>query len=179
VIQRRPPPRDRAEEANATFKVDKTMTTQTKGKQTAGQLLVRSLVNQDVKFIFGIPGGKIMPTFDVLNDEGPKIIVCRHEQNAAFMAAAVGRLIGRPGVCLVTSGPGTSNLVTGAATATSEGDPMVAIGGVVGQPEALKQTHQTMDSVAIMKPVVKWKRGRAVTSAFLRMLTALNDKLCP
>jgi acetolactate synthase I/II/III large subunit len=112
------------------------MTTQTKGKQTAGQLLVRSLVNQDVKLIFGVPGGKIMPTFDLLNEEGPKIIVCRHEQNAAFMAAAGGRLTGRPGLCLVTSGPGISNLVTGAATATSEGDPMVAIGGVVGQPEA-------------------------------------------
>ena len=150
------------------------MTTQTKRKQTAGQLLVRSLVNQDVKFIFGIPGGKIMPTFDVLNDEGPKIIVCRHEQNAAFMAAAVGRLTGRPGVCLVTSGPGTSNLVTGAATATSEGDPMVAIGGVVGQPEALKQTHQTMDSVSIMKPVTKYSvtiqspeaAGEVVANAF-------------
>jgi acetolactate synthase I/II/III large subunit len=91
------------------------MTTQTKGRQTAGELLVRSLVNQDVKFIFGIPGGKIMPTFDVLNDEGPKLIVCRHEQNAAFMAAEVGRLTGRPGVCLVTSGPGTSNLVVASA----------------------------------------------------------------
>jgi acetolactate synthase I/II/III large subunit len=150
------------------------MTTKTKEKQTAGQLLVRSLVNQEVKFIFGIPGGKIMPTFDVLNDEGPKIIVCRHEQNAAFMAGAVGRLTGRPGVCLVTSGPGTSNLVTGAATATSEGDPMVAIGGVVGQPEALKQVHQTMDSVAIMKPVTKYSvtiqspeaAGEAVANAF-------------
>jgi acetolactate synthase-1/2/3 large subunit len=147
---------------------------QTKKKQTAGQLLVRSLVNQDVKFIFGIPGGKIMPTFDVLNDEGPKIIVCRHEQNAAFMAAAVGRLTGRPGVCLVTSGPGTSNLVTGAATATSEGDPMVAIGGVVAQPEALKQTHQTMDSVSIMKPVTKYSvtiqspeaAGESIANAF-------------
>jgi Thiamine pyrophosphate enzyme, N-terminal TPP binding domain/Ketopantoate reductase PanE/ApbA len=85
------------------------MTTQTKGKQTSGQLVVRSLLNQDVKFIFGIPGGKIMPTFDVLYDEGPKFIVCRHEQNAAFMAAALGRLTGRLGVCLVTSGPGTSN----------------------------------------------------------------------
>jgi acetolactate synthase I/II/III large subunit len=146
----------------------------TKEKQTAGQLLVRSLVNQDVKFIFGIPGGKIMPTFDVLNDEGPRIIVCRHEQNAAFMAAAVGRLTGRPGVCLVTSGPGTSNLVTGAATATSEGDPMVAIGGVAGQAEALKQTHQTMDSVAIMRPVTKYSvtvqspeaAGEAVANAF-------------
>jgi glyoxylate carboligase len=58
-----------------------------------------------------------LPAFDVLHDEGPDLIVCRHEQNAAFMAAAVGRLTGRPGVCLVTSGPGTGDLVTGAATA--------------------------------------------------------------
>jgi acetolactate synthase I/II/III large subunit len=55
-------------------------------QQTAGRLLIRSLVQQGVKHIFGIPGGKIMPTLDVLRDEGPQLIVCRHEQNAAFMA---------------------------------------------------------------------------------------------
>ena len=145
-----------------------------KNGQTAAQLLVRSLVQQDVKYIFGIPGGKIMPTFDVLHDEGPRLVVCRHEQNAAFMAAATGRLTGRPGVCLVTSGPGTGNLVTGAATATAEGDPMVAIGGVVPLPDTLKQTHQSMDSVAIMKPVTKFSvainapeaAGEAVVNAF-------------
>lgn len=82
-------------------------------QQTAGRLLIRGLVQQNVKYIFGIPGGKIVPTFDVLRDEGPRLIVCRCEQNAAFMAAAVGRLTGRPGVCLITSGPGTGNLVTG------------------------------------------------------------------
>src|SRR5580704_12545847 len=143
-------------------------------QQTAARLLIRSLVQQNVKYIFGIPGGKIMPTFDVLRDEGPQLIVCRHEQNAAFMAAAVGRLTGRPGVCLVTSGPGTGNLVTGAATATTEGDPMVAIGGVVPLPDTLKQTHQSMDSVAIMKPVTKFSvainapdaAGEAVVNAF-------------
>jgi acetolactate synthase I/II/III large subunit len=143
-------------------------------QQTGGKLLVRSLVQQDVKYIFGIPGGKIMPTFDVLRDEGPQLIVCRHEQNAAFMAAAIGRLTGRPGVCLVTSGPGTGNLITGAATATTEGDPMVAIGGVVPLPDTLKQTHQSMDSVAIMKPVTKFSvainspdaAGEAVANAF-------------
>src|SRR5580658_10061991 len=143
-------------------------------QQTAGLLLIRSLVQQGVKHIFGIPGGKIMPTFDVLREEGPKLIVCRHEQNAAFMAAAVGRLTGRPGVCLVTSGPGTGNLVTGAATATTEGDPMVAIGGIVPLADTLKQTHQSMDSVAIMKPVTKFSvaidapeaAGEAVANAF-------------
>jgi len=148
--------------------------TANKKQQTAGQLLVRSLVQQNVKYIFGIPGGKIMPTFDVLRDEGPQLILCRHEQNAAFMAAAVGRLTGRPGVCLVTSGPGTGNLVTGAATATTEGDPMVAIGGVVSLPDSLKQTHQSMDSVAIMKPVTKFSvainapdaAGEVVVNAF-------------
>jgi acetolactate synthase I/II/III large subunit len=143
-------------------------------QQTAGRLLIRSLVQQGVKHIFGIPGGKIMPTFDVLRDEGPQLIVCRHEQNAAFMAAAVGRLTGRPGVCLVTSGPGTGNLVTGAATATTEGDPMVAIGGIVPLADTLKQTHQSMDSVAIMRPVTKFSvainapeaAGEAVVNAF-------------
>jgi len=148
-------------------------------QQTAGRLLIRSLMQQNVKYIFGIPGGKIMPTFDVLRDEGPQLIVCRHEQNAAFMAAAVGRLTGRPGVCLVTSGPGTGNLVTGAATATTEGDPMVAIGGIVPLADTLKQTHQSMDSVAIMKPVTKFSvainapeaAGEAVVNAFRAAMT--------
>jgi len=148
-------------------------------QQTAARLLIRSLVQQNVKYIFGIPGGKIMPTFDVLRDEGPQLIVCRHEQNAAFMAAAVGRLTGRPGVCLVTSGPGTGNLVTGAATATTEGDPMVAIGGIVPLADTQKQTHQSMDSVAIMKPVTKFSvainapeaAGEAVVNAFRAAMT--------
>ena len=58
--------------------------------QSMAQVVVRSLVNQGVRHIFGIPGGKIMPFFDVLRTEGPELIVCRHEQNAAFMAAATG-----------------------------------------------------------------------------------------
>jgi acetolactate synthase-1/2/3 large subunit len=140
---------------------------ETKEKATASQILVRSLVTQGVTHIFGIPGGKIMPVFDALNDSprGLELVVCRHEQNAAFMAAAVGRLTGRPGVCLVTSGPGTSNLVTGAATATSEGDPMIAIGGVVPVADTLKQVHQTMDSVAVMKPVTKYSAAIATADA--------------
>ena len=147
--------------------------------QTSAQLLVGSLIKQDVQFIFGIPGGKIMPVFDVLNDEGPRLIVCRHEQNAAFMAGAIGRLTGRPGVCLVTSGPGTGNLVTGAATATTEGDPMVAIGGSNSLSDSLKQSHQALDSVAIMRPVTKYSveihspdsTGEVVANAFRAAVT--------
>jgi acetolactate synthase-1/2/3 large subunit len=72
----------------------------------------------------------------------------RHEANAAFMAAAVGRITGKAGVALVTSGPGCSNLITGMATA-SEGDPVVALGGAVKRADKAKQVHQSMDTVAM------------------------------
>ena len=85
----------------------------------------------------------------------PRTIVCRHEQNAAFMAAAVGRLTGRPGVCIATSGPGASNLVTGLATATTEGDPVIAIVGSVARPSRLKRTHQSMNTTAMFAAVAK------------------------
>jgi thiamine pyrophosphate-dependent acetolactate synthase large subunit-like protein len=77
------------------------------------------------------PGAKIDKVFDSLLDSSIEIIPVRHEANAAFMAAAVGRLTGKAGVALVTSGPGCSNLITGIATANSEGDPVVALGGAV------------------------------------------------
>jgi acetolactate synthase-1/2/3 large subunit len=123
---------------------------------TGATLLVRGLINQGVKYIFGIPGAKIDAVFDHLLDEGPELVVCRHEQNAAFMAAAVGRLSGTPGVCLVTSGPGASNLVTGLATATTEGDPVVAFAGAVAHADGTKRTHQSMQTVALFKAVTKF-----------------------
>lgn len=83
-------------------------------------------------------------------------VVCRHEQNAAMIAGGIGRMTGKAGVAIATSGPGVSNLVTGLATANSEGDPVVALGGAVSTSETLKQLHQTMDAVAICKPVTKF-----------------------
>ena len=77
-----------------------------------------------------------------LVDSKIKTIVCRHEQNAAFIASGIGRMTGKADVALVTSGPGCSNLVTGFATATSEGDPVVGIGGAVPVADRLKQLHQ-------------------------------------
>ena len=117
--------------------------------------VVEVLKAYDVKWVFGVPGAKIDPVYDALVDDGPELIVCRHEQNAAFMAAAVGRLSGRPGVVLVTSGPGTSNLATGLLTATTEGDPMVAICGAVSRADRLKRTHQSMDAVGMLSAVTK------------------------
>src|SRR6202043_1479713 len=116
-------------------------------------LLVRSLEAQGVEYIFGIPGAKIDKVFDTLLDSTIETVVCRHEQNAAFIAGGVGRMTGKAGVAIATSGPGVSNLTTGLATANSEGDPVVALGGAVATSEALKQIHQTMDAVSILKPV--------------------------
>ena len=102
--------------------------------ETGAGLLVKSLEAQGVQYVFGIPGAKIDKVFDTLLDSKIKTVVCRHEQNAAFIAAGIGRMTSKAGVVLVTSGPGCSNLVTGLATATSEGDPVVAIGGNVPVP---------------------------------------------
>lgn len=122
---------------------------------TGAQLLVDCLRRQGVEYIFGIPGAKIDAVFNALADGGPRLILCRHEQNAAFMAGCVGRLTGKPGVVLVTSGPGVSNLATGMATATTEGDPLVAFAGAVPRSMKLKQTHQNMDNVRFGSVVAK------------------------
>ncbi|MGB7870012.1 MAG: acetolactate synthase AlsS [Mycobacterium sp.] len=122
----------------------------------AAQRVVETLSAYGVQYIFGVPGAKVDAVFDALLDGGPELVVCRHEQNAAFMAAAVGRLTGTPGVALVTSGPGTTNLATGLITATTEQDPMIAICGAVNRADRLKRTHQSMDAVAALKPFTKY-----------------------
>jgi acetolactate synthase I/II/III large subunit len=124
--------------------------------QTGAELLVRSLEEQGVEYVFGIPGAKIDKVFDTLLDSKIKTVVCRHEQNAAFIAGGIGRMTGKAGVALVTSGPGCSNLVTGLATANSEGDPVVAIGGAVPVADRLKHLHQSMDTVSLFRPITKF-----------------------
>jgi acetolactate synthase-1/2/3 large subunit len=126
------------------------------GAQTGASLLVKSLEAQGVEYIFGIPGAKIDNVFDTLLDSKIRTVVCRHEQNAAFIAGGIGRMTGKAGVVLVTSGPGCSNLVTGLATANSEGDPLVAIGGAVPLSNRLKQIHQSMDTVNLFRPITKF-----------------------
>jgi len=77
-------------------------------------------------------------------------------QNASFIAQGLGRMTGKAGVCLVTSGPGTTNLVTGFATATSEGSPVVGFGGVVPRADRLKQAHQSLDTATLLRGVSKY-----------------------
>ena len=123
------------------------------------QALVKMLENHGVTHVFGIPGAKVDSLFIALLDSPIELVLCRHEQNAVFMAQAFGRLTGKVGVCVVTSGPGVTNLVTGLVTATSEGDPVLAIGGEVPLDDRIKRTHQALDGVDVMKPVTKYAQS--------------------
>ncbi|HLY40299.1 MAG TPA: acetolactate synthase AlsS [Terracidiphilus sp.] len=124
--------------------------------KTGAQIVVESLEQHGVTHVFGIPGAKIDKVFDTLKTSSIETVVCRHEQNAAFIAGGIGRLTGKAGVAIATSGPGVSNLTTGLATANSEGDPMVALGGSVATSQSLKQIHQTLQAVSVLRPVTKF-----------------------
>lgn len=134
--------------------------TEDKGKRYGADAIIDSLVNHDVKYVFGVPGAKIDRVFERLehptNEKAPQLIITRHEQNAAFMAQGIGRITGKPGVVLTTSGPGVSNLATGLVTATAEGDPVLAISGQVQRTDLLRLIHQSMDNVALLAPVTKY-----------------------
>ena len=125
-------------------------------QQTGADIIVKTLEQHEVKWVFGVPGAKIDKVFNTLIDSSIQTVVCRHEQNAAFIAGGIGRMTGKAGVAIATSGPGVSNLVTGLATANTEGDPVIALGGAVALPDRLKKIHQTMDSVSLCRPVTKY-----------------------
>src|SRR6478672_9714027 len=124
--------------------------------KTGADVVVETLEAQGVTHVFGVPGAKIDKVFDRLCDSKIKTVVCRHEQNAAFIAGGIGRMTGKAGIALVTSGPGVSNLATGLVTANSEGDPLVALGGAVAVADRLKSLHQTLDAVSLCKPITKY-----------------------
>jgi acetolactate synthase-1/2/3 large subunit len=143
-----------------------------KSIKTSADVVVRTLEAQGVKHVFGVPGAKIDTVFNSLVDSSIQTVVCRHEQNAAFIAGGIGRMTGKAGVAIATSGPGVSNLITGLATANSEGDPVVALGGAVAHKDELKQIHQTMDSVSLLKPVTK---SSVAVGAPLAVAEAVNN----
>lgn len=118
--------------------------------------LVRSLEADGVGHVFCIPGAKIDRVIDRLVDSPIQLVVCRHEQNAALIAQGIGRMTGKAGVCLVTSGPGCTNPATGLATADYESDPVVALGGAVPLADRLKPAHQAPDGVSLFRPITRF-----------------------
>ncbi len=122
----------------------------------ASELIARCLENEGVRYVFGVPGEEILDIVDSLADSSARFIPTRHEQGAAFMADAYGRLTGRAGVCLATLGPGATNLATGVADANLDHAPLVAITGQAGRDRIHKESHQYVDIIELMRPLTKW-----------------------
>src|SRR4051794_23553073 len=121
-------------------------------------LLVAALENEGVDRIFAVPGEENLDVVESLRTSSIELILVRHEQSAAFMAATHGRLTGRPGVCMATLGPGALNLVTGAAYAHLGAMPMILITGQKAIMSARQARFQIVDIVATMKPLTKSSR---------------------
>ncbi len=132
----------------------------------ASDLIVQCLENEGVRYVFGLPGEEILDILDSLADSRVTFIPTRHEQGAAFMADAYGRLTGHAGVCLSTLGPGATNLATGVADANLDRAPLVAITGQAGRDRVHKESHQFVDIVEHLRPLTKWNT-RVETAAVI------------
>src|SRR5271163_3811800 len=122
---------------------------------TGAELIVSALENEGVEQIFGIPGEENLDVVEALRKSSIKLVLTRHEQAAAFMAATHGRLTGKAGVCLATLGPGALNLTTGAAYALLGAMPMVMITGQKGILSSRQAQFQIVDIVGVMRPLTK------------------------
>ncbi|MBS7639956.1 biosynthetic-type acetolactate synthase large subunit [Candidatus Bathyarchaeota archaeon] len=122
---------------------------------SGARALVEALKREGVEVIFGIPGGAILPVYDVLYDSDIKHILMRHEQCAAHAADGYARASGRVGVCMATSGPGATNLVTGIANAYMDSSPIIAITGQVPRAFIGKDAFQETDIIGITTPITK------------------------
>jgi len=125
------------------------------GKKGA-QVFVDTLLEEGVEVLFGIPGGVVIPIFDVLYDSPLRVILTRHEQGAAHAADGYARASGRVGVCLATSGPGATNLTTGIATAYMDSVPLVAFTGQVKTTLIGNDAFQEADTTGVTRPITKY-----------------------
>lgn len=125
---------------------------------TGGEALLRSLLNEQVDTIFGYPGGSIIPVFDALYDYQDKFhqVLVRHEQAAVHAAQGYARSSGKVGVCLVTSGPGATNTLTGISDAMLDSTPVVVIAGQVSSAVLGTDAFQEIDLVGVTQPISKW-----------------------
>ncbi|MEK7177565.1 MAG: thiamine pyrophosphate-binding protein, partial [Patescibacteria group bacterium] len=125
---------------------------------TGSEIFIKSLLEEKVDVIFGYPGGANMPIYDALYFYEKKLrhILVRHEQGATHAAEGYARITGRPGVCLVTSGPGATNLVTGIADAMMDSTPIVCFTGQVAAEFLGSDAFQETDVLGITTPITKW-----------------------
>jgi len=126
-----------------------------KGNVTGAKALLKALEAQGVEVIFGYPGGASLPIYDELSRSSIRHVLVRHEQGAAHMADGYARATGKIGVCLATSGPGATNLVTGLANAFMDSCPLVAITGQVARTMIGNDAFQEVDITGITIPITK------------------------
>ncbi len=123
--------------------------------ENGSQLLLRTLKKQGVEMIFGYPGGAVLPLYDALYDGGIPHILARHEQGALHAAEGYAKVTGKPGVVIVTSGPGATNAITGIADAMSDSLPLVVFTGQVATPGIGKDAFQEADVMGLTMPITK------------------------
>ncbi|REI07538.1 biosynthetic-type acetolactate synthase large subunit [Staphylococcus felis] len=123
--------------------------------KSGAELLVESFLEEDVEYIFGYPGGAVLPLYDSFYDEHIPHILYRHEQGATHAAEGYARVSGKPGVVVVTSGPGATNAITGIADAYSDSLPLVVITGQVATPGIGKDAFQEADILSMTTPITK------------------------
>src|SRR4030067_636198 len=123
--------------------------------KTGSQILVDALIREGAEYVFGIPGGAVLPLFDALFDSPIKFILTRHEQGAGHAADGFARATRKVGVCLATSGPGATNLTTGLATANMDSSPVVAVTGQVPTTLLGRDGFQEADMQGVSLPVTK------------------------
>ncbi len=130
-------------------------TTAKSDRVNGGEALIRSLEMEDVEIVFGYPGGAILPVYDPIIDAGVRHVLVRHEQGAGHMAEGYAHATGKPGVCMVTSGPAATNVVTPLADAMLDSVPMVCITGQVALPAIGTDAFQECDTTGITRSVTK------------------------
>ena len=136
----------------------------------AADLFVKCLEEEGVEYVFGVPGEENLDLIESMRTSSIQLVVTRHEQHAAFMAATYGRLTGRAGVCLSTLGPGATNLMTGVAYAQLGGMPLLAITGQKALRDNRQGKFQLIDIVDTFRPVTKWNMSLADSGVIPRSI---------
>ncbi len=150
-------------------------------KISGSEILMKSLLAENVDTIFGYPGGSIIPVFDALYDyqDRFKYILTRHEQGATHAAQGYARAVGKPGICIVTSGPGATNAITGIGDAMMDSTPLIVIAGQVQTKMLGTDAFQEIDLVGITQPITKWsyqiRRAEDIAWAVARAFYIANS----
>ena len=134
------------------------MAEESRGTATGGRLLVNALRTHGADMAFIVPGESYLAVIDALYDEREhiKLVVCRQEGGAAFMAEAYGKLTGRPGICMVTRGPGATNASIGVHTAFQDSSPMILFIGQIGSDVVEREAFQEIDYRRMFGQMAKW-----------------------